>query len=439
TWDQGAFGDSPDAYKVEDTQIFSSNFYLTGLYSRVNGGFQLVPEGGFSRSSGAATAYFDGPAGGIWHNTYLLYQTKRPQEQVKADASYFFNTGSLSHELKFGAGHRKVETTTNSDWPNAGWVYDLGLFGAPYEYAQLNRQESYTVEQTLTSAYAQDTLTVGRLTANVGLRYDKQSADNLPSTAVANPLFPNILPTVNYDGSDPTPEWTDITPRLGLTYALGAERKTLLRASYARFADQMGAGVASAANPTAAQAYAYAYTYSHNNLTAGNVFGADGNPLTRSNVVGYSSNVDPRNGGILRSGSFTSDLEAQISDELLLSAEHALLPEFVVGLNLTYRKISNIIENRLMVFDSPNAFCAACLDSVGREARPDDYIARTATVTFPDGSPRNLTYYSLKPTVSSRAGVELANGDNEQEYKGAALTFNKRLANRWMLRGNFTW
>src|SRR6185503_19861949 len=31
------------------------------------------------------------------------------------------------------------------------------------------------------------------------------------------------------------------------------------------------------------------------------------------------------------------------------------------------------------------------------------------------------------------------NGDIAADYKGASLTFNKRLANRWMLRGNFSW
>ena len=35
----------------------------------------------------------------------LGQQIERPQEQVKADASTFFNTGSLSHELKFGADY----------------------------------------------------------------------------------------------------------------------------------------------------------------------------------------------------------------------------------------------------------------------------------------------------------------------------------------------
>ena len=55
TWDQGNFGPEPTAYKVEDTQIFGTNFYLTGMYSKVNGGFQLVPEGG-SAARRTATA-----------------------------------------------------------------------------------------------------------------------------------------------------------------------------------------------------------------------------------------------------------------------------------------------------------------------------------------------------------------------------------------------
>ncbi len=50
TWNQSKFGDDPTAWKVEDTHIFSSAFYLTGLYSMVNGGFQLVPQGGADRN-----------------------------------------------------------------------------------------------------------------------------------------------------------------------------------------------------------------------------------------------------------------------------------------------------------------------------------------------------------------------------------------------------
>jgi outer membrane receptor protein involved in Fe transport len=80
-------------------------------------------------------------------------------------------------------------------------------------------------------------MTFGNLTANVGLRYDIQGGENLPKTVLANPAYPEILPAVSFAGGDIGFEWKSLTPRLGLTYALGESRQTLLRASYSQFAD----------------------------------------------------------------------------------------------------------------------------------------------------------------------------------------------------------
>ena len=44
----------PEPYKLEDTHIFSSSFYLTGMSSYVNGGFQLVPQGGGVPAAGGS-------------------------------------------------------------------------------------------------------------------------------------------------------------------------------------------------------------------------------------------------------------------------------------------------------------------------------------------------------------------------------------------------
>jgi hypothetical protein len=41
--------------------------------------------------------------------------------------------------------------------------------------------------------------------------------------------------------------------------------------------------------------------------------------------------------------------------------------------------------------------------------------------------------------VTTRNGFYLTNGDREQEFKGAAITFDKRLSNHWMLRGNVSY
>jgi hypothetical protein len=107
TWNQSRNGPDPTADKIEDTQIFGSNFYLTGLLSDVNGGFELVPQGGVG-----PVTYLD--PNGVWHNTFVDFQTLRPQKQAKLDASSFFNLGSVSNELKYGASYRRVEVSSIS-------------------------------------------------------------------------------------------------------------------------------------------------------------------------------------------------------------------------------------------------------------------------------------------------------------------------------------
>jgi hypothetical protein len=300
-------------------------------------------------------------------------------------------------------------------------------------------------EQTYTSIYAQDTLSAGNLTVNFGLRYDLQESENFGTTLQANPFFPTVLPTVTYNGGEAGFEWESIVPRLGLTYSLGAERKTLVRASYSRFADQLGTGVATWLNPVTSYQYATFYINAPSvggNLSASNVYDTNGDGvINSSDVLGFSSNYNPITRGFVQSNAVDPDLDPQMTDEILLSLEHAFLPEFVVGLNLTYRQITDILQTDALVFDNgQSASSATNLNSVGRPHRASDY--EPVTVTRPNGLPNgesySYTYYRLRSGITSRGGTLLSNGDAEQEYQGASLTFNKRLANRWMLRGNFT-
>src|SRR5436190_18001079 len=102
------------------------------MYSVVNGGFELVPEGGDN------TAFLDVTT--VWHNTFLLAETERPQKQYKADGSAIFNTGSISHELKFGAGYRKADVSSRSHWGGVGYYLDKSFFNPPtYSYVYAAR------------------------------------------------------------------------------------------------------------------------------------------------------------------------------------------------------------------------------------------------------------------------------------------------------------
>ncbi len=412
TWDQSRFGPSPTAWRVEDTQIFSSNFFLTAMVSQVHGGFQLVPEGGERFSQRDAEL--------VWHNSFLRQQVERPQKQEKLDASTFFNTGQVVHELKYGAGYRTAESSTLTDWPGGGFELDLG---GP-RLLVLSRAASPKVETDYASLYLQDTLNLGRLTANLGVRWDRQGGRNEASTVAANPLAPALLPAVRYAGQDAGFTWSDVTPRLGLTYALGAERKTLLRASFSRFADQLGTGQAGWLNPLGGLGYRY---------FASSIEG----PGTE--IAPPSGNVNPVTFGFLQSNAVDGNLTAPLTDEVLLGVEHALLPEFVVGFNLTYRKIHNLLEAERLVFDADDPFAANLLDSTGRIHRRGDYVEQSQQVTGPDGRAYTVHYYELRPGVSTRNGFDLTNGEREQELKSASLTLHKRLSNRWMMRGHLSY
>jgi hypothetical protein len=426
SWNQGQFGGKPTLLKAEDTQIFSPNLYLTVLYSHVYGGFFLIPQSGIGDT--IPESFRDGTR--TWHNSFAFAEIKRPQTQEKADASTFFNTGSLSHELKYGASYRVATSITTSGWPGGGFIFSNQLTGAPAgeNSLYLAREGIPGVKVKYTSGYVQDTMTTGNLTANVGLRYDRQGGDNIADSVPANSVRPDLLPATSYGGGPIGFTWKTWSPRLGLTYALGKDRSTLLRASYSRFADQLGTKPANWLNPFTANSYYYAYTTNQGDghVTPGQVILHGG---------GYSSNVDPTNPKNFLFNT-VGNVNAPLTDEFLVSGEHALLPEFVVGLNLTFRKQTKLLQEDLLVFDpgtSPgNGYN-------GRVATRNDFVPVTVVATLPNGSQVPVTYYTLKSGITTVHGYNLKNGDYETTYKGASLTFNKRLANRWMLRGNVTY
>jgi hypothetical protein len=430
------FGDRPTVAKIEDTHIFGSNFFLTGSFAESDGGFELVPQGGSGRDLNTQkNAELDGTF--VWHNTFIEYGSQRPQDQWKADASYFFSTGNLNHELKFGANWREATVLSNSFWPGAG--IDLNFYtnyGYYYNIIQLSRESEIGYVGTYTNGYVQDTITTGNLTMNVGFRYDQQKGKQLARTLEAVRNFEDILPAAQVGARSNNFTWETFSPRLGLTYALGEEKKTLLRFSYARFAEQLGGASSSWANPGYPGAYVYMY---YEDLNGDN--SAQVNEVRRDIGILFTNGAyNPYNPSQVVETYFTDpNLDAPVNDEITMGIEHALLPEFVVGLTATWRQESDILEAERLVFDG-DAFSAANITQPGRQHTASDYVVtQTLTGVLPDGSPYVVPTYGLRPGVTSRGGSILVNGDREREYLGISAVINKRLSNNWMLRGNVTW
>ena len=107
------------------------------------------------------------------------------------------------------------------------------------------------------STYLSDTITADRLTVSAGLRYDYQKEDIQTSAVPGNPLYGSILPGATAAEIGNVIVWRDVSPRFGMTYALGPQRRTLARLSYARYANGLGAYPGNQLSAIPSVAYAY--------------------------------------------------------------------------------------------------------------------------------------------------------------------------------------
>ncbi|MEM6702502.1 MAG: TonB-dependent receptor plug domain-containing protein, partial [Acidobacteriota bacterium] len=424
TWNQRG----PSAvYRFEDTHVFSSNLFLTGTYSLGDFGFQLASRGGVGADAPEAWRGADG----VWNDSFLSGGAIGPNDEFKLDTSYFFNTGSATHELKVGGRFRSYEAASDFSWNGRNiFTFNTGIVGSESNPATTfvvgRRGVSTPVTQEYFSLWAQDTISLGKFTINLGLRYDDQSGVNEAATVAANGLFPGELPALNFGGIDTEFTWESITPRLGFTYALGNERDTLIRASFAQFADQLGTATINRTNP-AGTAYAY---YTTPEFLAGPYVG-DGSDLEFSSAVGY----DPTNPSALVSPNITDPgLDAPITSELVLNIEHALLPEFVIGATVTLRNVDDILEQRQLLRDPVTGQVRTITRN---DFVNDGFLSGTINDPNAGGAAQayNVPLFALSDNFDFTGGQLLLNGSRQRDFEGFAVTFTKRLANRWMLRG----
>ncbi len=406
SWDQTG---PTTIWRGEVSQIFSSSVFLTASYSTVTNGFSLTPEGGRAVND----LYINEQ--GQFIGSYLYANTIRPQQQATASGSYFFNTGSVGQELKYGFNYRKVNVSSSSSWPGAGNYGDLADFNSPV--AIMTREAVIDAKMQYWSGYLSDTLTLGNLTVNLGVRYDQQYGQNLGATTRANPVIPDLLPGITTTNGTKPFTWENVVPRIGATYALGQDKKTLLRASYSQYADQLGSNAIFFGNAGALSALYYYW----NDANGDHVI--QRNELNLNTLVSHYG-VDPNNPGSSKSPNIIDpNFKAGKTTEIIGGIEKELIQDFVVGVNYTYRKYDNALwPHRTGLTEA------------------DYEVGGTLTGTLYNGQAFSIPYYQLKPGVPVPAGLTLSNRpDWNTTYNGVDLTFQKRLSNKWLIRGGATY
>jgi len=338
---------------------------------------------------------------------------RRPQAEARIDGNYFLPSFlGGDHAMKFGFGYR--DTPFGFSSVRGGGATARFSNGNPVE-ATLYRNSNTETALEQYSAYVQDSYTRGRLTINAGVRFDYQNDEALASSVPANALAPDLLPAVNFRGADSGIQFFDWSPRLGVTYDLSNDGKTVLKGNYAQY---WGTGISTAAslNPVSEVSLRFPWTDLNRDSFV------QRNELDLTRILNRTGNYDPANPSSPVSPTVVDpNFKNDRTDEFSVGIERELMDNFGVGAAYIYRTYPDY-EN----FTTTNG------------VRSEDYVPVTFTSncgnTTCDQPSYTVTYYQLPFTLPG--GGTRRNADRTREYHGLELTARKRFSDRWMVNAS---
>jgi hypothetical protein len=365
-------------------------------------------------------------------------QTDRDRKQLTGAATYFLDTKWGSHTFKFG-GEIYNETQWGGRAQNVGGniehIYNNGIssqvvFGVPTATAVTGRRASddglLLVVNKLDQQdfFVNDTWSKGRVTMNLGLRWDRYRGW-MPDQG--QPAFSNGPVNVPAQ-SFPEREfyvWNNLGPRIGVTYDLAGDGKTVVKASYGLFWHNPGPGVSADANPNQNNK-SVTYTWDDRRVCAGCIsndrryqLGEEVGAPTAATLAG-NIQLDPT-------------VTSPYSHDASIYLERQVSESIGARVGFVYKTEDDLIQQYnpgrpIEAYTVPFAFVDVGVDGVTGTA--DD---RTLTLLGVPNSSDVNTRFPLTNVVM--------NTPRFSRYKTMEASMNKRLSNRWAAQvgGSYTW
>ncbi|PYR23701.1 MAG: hypothetical protein DMF98_17855 [Acidobacteria bacterium] len=405
-------------WKLADDRVITSNMFLSAKYAYYNTGFILDPIGGLDQQAGRnfTTAQSFGSV-----NQSL---NVRPQQVVNVDVNSFLNGFGGSHEVKYGAGYRTTDAITGTLWPGN---MILAIENSPTDLrAQVFRQGYGGNRANYLDFYVGDTIQQTRTTIDLGVRFDRQWGLALPSTTLANKAFPTVVPGFTFAGYDSPFTWNNFSPRAGITVALDQVRKTIARASFARYAGQLNTGLIGTRNPSSTAGSA---TYRWNDLN-GDHF-AQANEVLLDQFITSAGGFNPANPTAVTSANqIDPNLKAPYTSSLVGGIERELMPNLALQVNYSYTRTNDLFGN----------FTNTITPRVGVTLA--DYAPGLGfTGTLPNGQAYSVPTFipnSAKIAAGGNGFLTTTVPGYYTDYHGLEFGVVKRLSNRWMGRAGFS-
>lgn len=407
-------GNGNPLVKLEYERMFSDTFLMTLKLARSWGWFGRDPNGGLDTQAGYD--YYTG----ILSGTTEYLRENRPSFNAQIDGNYFLEEFlGGNHEFKFGAEYRQTPDYGDHIWP--GGVRKYYSNGKSLE--ALVHRCLFDRTSDRFSFYFNDSYTRGRLTFNLGLRLDRENFWNDEIEVPANPVAPEIMPAFTMPRIDVGVNLWTFSPRLGLTFDLTGDGKTILRVNVARYGwwpDNL-ASILSVTEENLAW-------YDWNDLNEDDLVSTDelvGYPY--DGLLAYSgyNAFDPTNP--VSPYEIAEDLPTGFTDELLFGVEREIFKDFAVSANITLRKLHK--WNWWVDFNR----------ETGQKDNRDDWGDPIQGSTTIDGMTYNYEYWAPETHRFELPNEIFESWPNwSSNYAGLEIIATKRLSNRWMLNASFT-
>ena len=531
-------------FKIQDEHMFGDNLFLSARYGFTDAGFGLWPatdeDMQYARWYDYDNAIYNDPFGNLRYSSYFF--CGRPHQFGLLQGIYYNdNLLGASHEVKVG-----LEVNNNQRSYVGGrtgnfyfyWNYyspqidvnNDGVRDTPDDWIRFNVGNNDLIFEDGTDRYAgylQDIMTFGRLTFNLQVRMDREidyrkeyitrslyledvegdwhdfyfeetnywMPDAFTRNAIAGLMQDRTSPEMSTP--DEARAWT-VSPRIGMTYDLLGDGKTILKAAFAMYpggppsigyytlsgvypwmrfwwSDQ-ATGTDIYGNPIAGNGdwkiqpnELYWSTYGGSRPlypvfdAAGNFIVSDADAKATENRMwgGFKwdtpTSLTPNYNHVDPNMKFTNDFD------ILIAIEREIFADFGVGIDFTYRWNNNAqwsldyypqYDNAgvLTVFGERAAAGTFPTNMLGHKRSQDDYfqagtvpgtvVADSAGETsFNTDQAAGRPWYVLKNepwTQNTNYSYRTNRPDYYTNYMGVDIRWNKRYSNNWMLTGSIT-
>jgi len=514
---RGRFQLGSPIFKIQDEQVLGKDLYLSAKLSWLGAGTVVKPIVDEAMTNPVVWDVTNGlyvPFSSDYGRSWDYSSATRSRKDAQIDVRLYKDDWlGLSHEFKVGFAFTDKKSASVSGYPQNYELFrnfnepliDLGegLVVPPSEWQRfvINRENRQTDLLGQTTVYLQDTLTKGRFTVQLGLRYDYQNP-SLGATGISSVVsswtnifdqdlmtgLTNYLPALTVNAVDPKYEWSTWSPRIGLSWDLKGDGKTVLRLSLAQYGDLLtpGANVPrplgltgglgfwwkdadsdSLVDPEEAYwKYSSAHAETPNQLYA--IFDDDGaltdaaadaleNGFTGDaylggNYWGYDwSDNDAINYDDLTTF-YRSDVDPDAKNvktsprtrEVMLSLEKELGPNWAASITATYRRYDNFDWAKLyypadiypetpdLVVDNAGTWYAAA-GTIPATIEVDD----ETTIDMGDAAGRSW-YLPIASFPGSTPYRMVDKSTARRDYFGLDLAMTKRLSNNWFMNASLT-